>query len=196
MSEQPAWTLLSTHGHVLLAVARDPDALVRDIAAEVGITTRATLTVLSDLEVRLEETGGTVTLADIPSIEADPVHMRQLLQNLIGNALKFARPETPPVVNVTAEIVQSRDPEGQATLRLSIADNGIGIEPRHHERIFGIFERLHGRGKYEGTGVGLAVCRKIVEQHRGYIKVASVPGEGTTFTIFLPVRQLERNQRT
>lgn len=153
-------------------------------------------TVLSDLEVRLEETGGTVNLGDLPTIEADPIHMRQLFQNLIGNALKFARPEVPPVVNVTGEVVQAEDGEGQPMVRLKIADNGIGIEPRHYERIFGIFERLHGRGKYEGTGVGLAVCRKIVEHHHGTIEVSSVVGEGSTFTILLPMKQPERSQQT
>lgn len=154
-------------------------------------------TVLSDLEVRIEETGGKVHFGALPVLEADPVHMRQLLQNMIGNALKFARTDVPPVVNITAEVVPStlEDIPG-SMVRLTIADNGIGIEPRYHDRIFGIFERLHGRGKYEGTGVGLAVCRKIVEQHNGSIGLSSVPGEGTTFTILLPVTQAERNQHS
>ena len=153
--------------------------------------------VLSDLEVRLEETGGKVNLGELPTIEADPVHMRQLLQNLIGNALKFARPEASPVVTVTAEVVPTpgHEAEGATSMRLAVADNGIGIEPRYHERIFGIFERRHGRGKYEGTGVGLAVCRKIVEQHHGSIQVSSVVGEGTTFTIMLPTKQPERSEQ-
>jgi PAS domain S-box-containing protein len=148
--------------------------------------------VLSDLEVRIEETGGKVHLGELPNVDADPVHMRQLLQNLIGNALKFSRPDTPPVVHITGDMV---DVDGAPTLRLVVADNGIGIDAKYHERIFGIFERLHGRGRYEGTGIGLAVCRKIVEQHHGSIQVSSVVGEGTTFTILLPIQQPERSQK-
>lgn len=161
--------------------------------ARVNLSKIAT-SVLSDLEVRIEETGGKVDIGELPVIDADPVHMRQLLQNLIGNALKFTRPETPPRVTITAEVVHmpTRDADNPATLRLTVADNGIGIEPRHHDRIFGIFERLHSRGKYEGTGVGLAVCRKIVEQHAGSITLTSVIDQGTTFTILLPMKQPDR----
>jgi PAS domain S-box-containing protein len=155
--------------------------------------TKVARSVLSDLEVRVEETGGQVNLGELPMIDADPIHMRQLLQNLIGNALKFSRPGVAPVVDITGDVVPG--PDGPM-LRLVVADNGIGIEPRHHDRIFGIFERLHGRGKYEGTGVGLAVCRKIVEQHHGSITVTSVIDEGTKFTILLPMKQPERSQRT
>ncbi len=156
--------------------------------------TKVARSVLSDLEVRIEETGGTVNLGALPAIDADPVHMRQLLQNMIGNALKFTRPGVAPVVDISAEVVPQ--PEGDAVLRLVIADNGIGIEPRYHDRIFGIFERLHGRGKYEGTGVGLAVCHKIAQQHRGSIQVTSAVDQGTTFTISLPMSHLERTPRT
>jgi PAS domain S-box-containing protein len=153
--------------------------------------------VLTDLEVRIEETGGKVELGDLPTIDADPVHMRQLLQNMIGNALKFTRPEVPPVVTISAEVVDmpERDADNPATCRLTISDNGIGIEARHQDRIFGIFERLHSRAKYEGTGVGLAVCRKIVEQHSGSIALTSVVGQGTTFTILLPMNQPERGPK-
>jgi PAS domain S-box-containing protein len=152
--------------------------------------------VLSDLEIRIEETGGKVIVGELPTLDADPVHMRQLLQNMIGNALKFARPEVPPEVTIRAEVVEmpERDPGDPETLRLTISDNGIGIDPRHHERIFGIFERLHSRAKYEGTGVGLAVCRKIVEQHSGSITIASAVDQGTTFTILLPMKQATKGR--
>jgi PAS domain S-box-containing protein len=146
--------------------------------------------VLADLEFRIEETRGTVDIGALPTIEADPVHMRQLLQNLVANALKFHRPQVPPVVTITADVVRVDGPATEpAMCRLMVADNGIGIESKYHERIFSIFERLHNRGAYEGTGVGLAVCRKIVEQHNGRIDVCSTPGEGTTFTILLPSAQ-------
>jgi signal transduction histidine kinase len=99
-------------------------------------------------------------------------------------------------VTIRAEVVEmpERDPGDPETLRLTISDNGIGIDPRHHERIFGIFERLHSRAKYEGTGVGLAVCRKIVEQHSGSITIASAVDQGTTFTILLPMKQATKGR--
>ena len=161
-------------------------------SARVNLT-KVARNVLSDLEVRIEETGGTVRLGELPTIEADALHMRQLLQNLVGNALKFARPDVPPVVSIRGEVVAG--PDGADLCRLTVSDNGIGIDPKYHDRIFGIFERLHGRGKYEGTGVGLAVCRKIVEQHHGSIEVGSVVDQGTSFTIVLPVRPPERATR-
>jgi PAS domain S-box-containing protein len=144
--------------------------------------------VLSDLEVRIEENDAKVEYGEIPLIEADPVHMRQLFQNLISNALKFRRPDQPPVVKISAQTVAV---EGKRApmLRLTFSDNGIGIEPRYHDRIFGIFERLHSRGKYEGTGVGLAVCRKICDQHGGSIRVEASPEGGSAFIAELPTRQ-------
>jgi PAS domain S-box-containing protein len=143
--------------------------------------------VISDLEVRIEETGGSVELDALPTIEADQVHMRQLFQNLVANALKFHRPGVPPVVTITASLVPAEGPATEPPpCRIVIADNGIGIERKYHERIFSIFERLHSRGEYEGTGIGLAVCRKIVEQHGGKIDIDSTVGQGTTFSILLP----------
>jgi signal transduction histidine kinase len=108
----------------------------------------------------------------------DPVQLTQLFQNLIHNAIKFRR-EPPPQIEIWAE------PEG-GMWRISIRDNGIGIEKRYHDRIFQMFQRLHERGKYEGNGIGLATARKIVERHGGTIGVASTPGEGSTFFFTLP----------
>lgn len=144
--------------------------------------------VLSDLEVRIEETESKVEFGELPLIEADPVHMRQLFQNLISNAIKFRRPEQASVVKISAESLPA-EAGRPARVRLAFSDNGIGIDPKYHERIFGIFERLHSRGKYEGTGVGLAVCRKICEQHGGSIQVESGPDRGSTFIAELPARQ-------
>lgn len=139
--------------------------------------------VVSDLEILIQQSGGRVELGPMPTIQADPLQMRQLFQNLIGNALKFHREGVPPVVRVAAEIVK----EGAGTvIRLTVADNGIGFDPRYASKVFGLFERLEPERAYEGTGIGLALCRKIVEQHGGTISVASTPGEGTTFTIDLP----------
>jgi PAS domain S-box-containing protein len=142
--------------------------------------------VLSDLEVRITQTGGAVDVGPLPTIDADPLQMRQLLQNLIANALKFHRAGVPPVVTVRGEVQQTG---GRPTCRLTISDNGIGFDEKYLDRIFQVFQRLHGRYEYEGTGVGLAICRKIVERHGGEITATSVPDQGATFIITLPVHQ-------
>jgi light-regulated signal transduction histidine kinase (bacteriophytochrome) len=136
---------------------------------------------VSDLEIRIEQSGGRIEVGDLPTIEADHTQIRQLLENLIGNALKFHREGVTPMVKVTSQIL-----EGQIC-RIAVEDNGIGFNEAHLERIFQPFQRLHGRGEYEGSGIGLAICRKIVERHGGSITARSVPGEGTTFTVELPI---------
>lgn len=140
--------------------------------------------VLADLETRLEETGGEVERSALPRLEADPTQMRQLFQNLLSNALKFHHPGRPPRIQITAE-----EEPGGALCRINITDNGIGFDEKYRERIFGVFQRLHGRGHYEGSGVGLAICRKIIERHGGSISATSVPGLGSTFVVTLPLRQ-------
>ena len=146
--------------------------------------------VLSDLEERVHRMGGRVELGELPSIEADPLQMRQLLQNLIGNGLKFARAETPPVVKVECRMLE-QDAESEEIPRceISVRDNGIGFEEVYLDRIFELFQRLHGRQEYEGTGMGLAICRKIVERHGGTITARSAPERGATFLVTLPLRQ-------
>lgn len=129
--------------------------------------------VASDLSARIADAGATVTWDGLPRVVADEDQLGQLLQNLIGNALKF-RGETAPEVRVSAEAVDG-------AWSFAVSDNGIGIEPEYAEQIFEIFQRLHGRGSYDGTGIGLAVCRKIVQRHGGRIWVDSRPGEGATF---------------
>jgi signal transduction histidine kinase len=143
--------------------------------------------VVADLEVRLSQSQGTVRVGNLPEIDADPTQMRQLFQNLIGNALKFHRPDVPAVVNITSEFLTAS--QGEPQCRISIADNGIGFEEAYLDRIFQLFQRLHGRNEYDGTGIGLAICRKVVERHRGTITARSKPGEGSTFIITLPTRQ-------
>jgi len=151
--------------------------------------------VVADLEAQIVRTGGRVDLGDLPTIEADPLQMRQLLQNVIGNALKFCRPEQPPVVKIRNHLVADAEPRlaastpGDSYCRISVEDNGIGFDEKYLDRIFAVFQRLHGRGAYEGTGIGLAVCRRIVERHGGSITATSTPGQGTTFIISLPVNQ-------
>jgi len=151
--------------------------------------------VLSDLEIRIQESGGRVEVGDLPVIEADALQMRQLMQNLISNALKFRKPEEPPVVKVESRFINSANGSGDRRpavgrlCELIVQDNGIGFDQKFADRIFGIFQRLHGRGAYEGTGIGLALCRKIAERHGGSIEAKSAPGEGATFLVTLSVKQ-------
>lgn len=140
--------------------------------------------VVSDLEARLQQSGGFVEIAELPLIEADPVQMRQLFQNLIGNSLKFRKPGEPALVRVAGRVL-SGSPD---LCELTVSDNGIGFEQEYAERIFQLFERLHGRSDYEGTGMGLAICRKIVERHGGRILAHGTPGQGATFLVRLPLR--------
>jgi light-regulated signal transduction histidine kinase (bacteriophytochrome) len=138
--------------------------------------------VIGDLDLAIQESGASVSLGDLPTIEADDVQMRQLLQNLIANALKFRRPEVEPEIAIDAEVS-----DGHMTL--TVSDNGIGFDPQYSTRIFRAFERLHGRAAYPGTGIGLALCRKIVERHSGTITAESRVGFGATFTVTMPIEQ-------
>jgi len=150
--------------------------------------------VVSDLETRIEETGGSVEIGDLPVIEADEMQMRQLLQNLIANALKFRKADVPPHVAISAETIAARPPENghfpsEEMVKIYVRDNGIGFDEKYLDRIFTPFQRLHGRNEYEGTGIGLAVCRKIVERHGGTLTAESSTGNGSTFIASLPSSQ-------
>jgi PAS domain S-box-containing protein len=142
---------------------------------------------IADLEVRIEKTAARVEVGDLPTLEADPTQMRQLMLNLIGNALKFQPPDAHPLVKVNGRTVTSIS--GEQYCELTVQDNGIGFEQQYAEKIFVVFQRLHGRGEYEGTGVGLAVCRRITDRHQGTIIAKGVPGQGATFTVTLPIHQ-------
>jgi PAS domain S-box-containing protein len=144
--------------------------------------------VIGDLEERIRKENGQVVVGPLPVIEADPTQMQRLLQNLIGNALKYHKDDIPPVVRITAKIHPVKNQPG-AVLTLTVEDNGIGFDEQYAERIFQPFQRLHGRGEYEGTGMGLAICQKIVDRHYGKISVHSKPGEGSIFMVSLPLRQ-------
>ncbi len=151
-------------------------------------------TVVSDMEVRVQQLRGQVQIDQLPTIEADPMQVSQLLQNLIGNALKFHREGEPPIVKVWSKLLQKEEDEVQKDrlnlqfCQIWVEDNGIGFNEKYLDRIFEPFQRLHERGKYEGTGMGLAICQKIVERHRGEITARSTPGQGTTFIVTLPVQ--------
>jgi signal transduction histidine kinase len=149
----------------------------------------------ADLEVRLAETGGSIEVEEAPHVEADPAQLRQLLLNLFGNALKFHQPGVPPRVRVRVRRLLDPGSEAPARVELAVSDNGIGIEEKYLDRIFRPFERLHTRQAYEGTGMGLAICRRIVERHGGTLAVRSVPGEGSTFIFTLPAATRKEGPR-
>lgn len=144
--------------------------------------------VRSDLETRIEDVAGRVEIDDLPTIDADSTQMRQIFQNLIGNALKFHREDEPPVVCVESAL---HEQNGEEMCELRISDNGIGFKEKYLDRIFTVFQRLHARDEFPGTGMGLALCRKIVERHNGQITAESKPGEGSTFIITLPVHHTD-----
>jgi signal transduction histidine kinase len=127
-----------------------------------------------------------VEVGDLPTIHADALQMRQLLQNLIGNALKFHQKGKPPVVRVFAEAAGCA-PNDAGMFRLIVEDNGIGFDEKYLDRIFAVFQRLHGRAEFEGTGIGLAICRKIAQRHGGDITAVSAPGRGSSFLVTLPL---------
>jgi PAS domain S-box-containing protein len=163
--------------------------------------------ILSDLEVKIEETNAKIILEDLPKLEMDDTQMRQLFQNLIGNALKFSKSGTKPVIKIWGEINKNYDSSFKKVIfdelittdakipagycRIHVEDNGIGFDEKYLDRIFTVFQRLHGRGEYEGSGVGLAVCRKIVERHNGNLSAKSQINNGTRFTITLPLTQTD-----
>ncbi len=142
-------------------------------------------TACSNLAVSIRESSAEITTGPLPRIVADPVLLTQVFQNLIGNAIKFRKPDHPPRIRVAAEHTAVKPNDGCV---FSVRDDGIGIEPRHMERIFGIFERLHSGDQYEGSGVGLAIVRRILERHGGHIWVESTPGEGSTFRFLIPAK--------
>lgn len=161
----------------------------RQMFASVDLN-NVTNAVLSDLEIRIEQLGATVNVGSLPTIEADAVQLTQLIQNLVGNSLKFHKPNESPVVTVSSKVLLE-----EGICELTIADNGIGFDEKYLDRIFQVFQRLHGRTEYEGTGVGLAVCRRIVERHGGTITAHSIQGEGAQFVVTLPIEQIKESNK-
>ena len=151
--------------------------------------------VLSDLEVMIEQSRARIEVSGLPTISADPVQMRQLFQNLIANAIKFHKPGEVPEVSLAGRIFQVQEhlipgaEPGDSVCQIHVDDNGIGFEEKFAEQIFVVFQRLHSREEYEGTGIGLAVCRKITDRHGGTIVAKSSEGHGASFIVTLPVNQ-------
>jgi light-regulated signal transduction histidine kinase (bacteriophytochrome) len=142
--------------------------------------------ILMDWQEKLTSAGATVEVGRLPSVLAEPAHMRQLLQNLLDNALKFRSGTRPLVIRISAR--QEDD-----VAHFSVSDNGIGLEAQYKDRVFRVFQRLHPTNRYSGTGIGLAICKKIVEGYGGRIWVESQPGQGSVFHFTLPTPTDETN---
>jgi PAS domain S-box-containing protein len=141
--------------------------------------------VISDLESQIGQTRGKVLVDPLPTIDADPAQMLRLLQNLVSNAIKFHKPDQPPLVRISVESLPGQ------MVSLMVEDNGIGFEMQYFDRILEPFQRLNGRSEFEGTGMGLAICKRIIERHHGKIEARSEPGAGTKFIVTLPLKQKE-----
>ncbi len=139
--------------------------------------------VLNDLEDRIGQTGGRIEVGSLPTLEADPFQLRQLFQNLVINSLKFCEKGHSPVVQIRGVQLQN------GSWTIMVADQGIGFDEKYADRVLKPFERLNPKGDYEGTGMGLAICRKIVSRHRGKIRIQSRVGKGTTVSVTLPEKQ-------
>jgi signal transduction histidine kinase len=162
--------------HDLLQVSKYSSMALRSEAVDLATVLTE---VRQDLSTRIEETGATIEAELLPVVQGDPTQLRQLVQNLLGNALKFQHPDRPLQVRISAR-------RQGLMWRVEVSDNGIGIEPRHREVVFKMFQRLHARAAYGGTGIGLALCKRVVERHGGAIGVADTPGPGSTFWCTLP----------
>ncbi|MFL5740530.1 MAG: sensor histidine kinase, partial [Flavisolibacter sp.] len=137
--------------------------------------------VLTDMEVEIEKTSAQIQVGPLPKVWAIASQMRQVFQNLISNAIKFRKPDTVPVIQIF------NDAQKKEVYRIVLQDNGIGFDPKYAEEIFMVFKRLHSYHEFEGSGVGLSICKKIVERHNGSIRAESRPGMGSRFLLDLPL---------
>lgn len=188
------------------AAARRMSALIKDLLDYSQLTTHEQPTglvnlsvvlqrVLADLEIVIEQTGAVVDVADLPTLEGDDSQLGQLFQNLLSNALKFGRTDVPPHIQIRCRAIGAEQlPASVVPTRLApryyqidVVDNGIGFEQQYAQRIFQVFQRLHGKNQYAGTGIGLAICERVVAKHGGVITAHSQPGQGATFSVCLPV---------
>jgi signal transduction histidine kinase len=151
--------------------------------------------VINDLQTLIQENKASINIGNLPQrIQGHDVQLRQLFQNLIANAIKFHKKNVPPVIDIQSEKVKGdkiNAPEGRIKLehtyhKITVTDNGIGFDEKYTEKIFAVFQRLHGKNEYQGTGIGLSICKKITENHKGFITAKSKEGQGATFIIYLP----------
>jgi light-regulated signal transduction histidine kinase (bacteriophytochrome) len=180
---------------IIIGSAKRMDELIQDVLSLSTVTHEAidfrnvdlnvvVHGVVSDLKWTTQATGAQLHIDRLPTIEADEMQMRQLFQNLIGNALKYQRPDATPVVAVQSQMLP-----GGESCQITVQDNGVGFDPAQADRIFQPFQRLHSRSEFEGSGIGLAICAKVVHRYGGTITAQSTLGEGSTFKITLPIRQ-------
>lgn len=160
----------------------------KDVAKSVNLNT-VLGEVLDDLELIITETGAKIESVPLPKISGSKVQMRQLFSNLFANAIKYHKDGVAPIIKITTSVVDGPDAFSldQKFYKIAIEDNGIGMELTHLTKIFTIFQRLHMRNEYSGNGIGLAICKKIMENHQGKIDVESTPGKGSTFNLYFPV---------
>ena len=187
----------------MLNAAERMSMLISDLLSFSRVTTRGkdfeetdlneiVRSVLEDLEITIEESQANIEIDTLPVMKADASQMNQLFLNLLSNALKFTKPDQPPHITLRYEAIDDNEAEtlhllpGLSWFKLTLQDNGIGFEQTFAEKIFAPFQRLHGRSEYKGTGIGLAVCRRIIERHNGTIEAFSEPGQGAKFELFLP----------
>jgi signal transduction histidine kinase len=155
--------------------------------------------VKDELELRLDEAQATLVIETLPKLDVIPQQIKQLLTNLISNALKFRKPDHPLIVNFDAALLTQADKENHRLssrmeyYEIKVRDNGVGFDASVAEKMFQMFQRFHNKSSYPGAGIGLAICRKITDKHRGVITAHSVVGNGATFSVVLPVRQLKEN---
>lgn len=153
--------------------------------------------IIADMELLIQEKKAVIQVDPIPGLEANPGQMRQVFQNILGNALKFSKDEVAPAIHISAELVEEKkidsrpSPKG-SYCRIQIVDNGIGFDEIYLNRIFSIFQRLHNQEKYAGTGIGLAIVKKIIEKHNGLVTAESTEGSGSRFIIILPLQQAQK----
>src|SRR5690554_214612 len=206
-SDQINQKTVVSHIHRMQSAAERMQELIEDllsysrISRQFDISEKIDLqdvveTVLGDLEIAIKESNANIQIESLPnSILADAIQMRQLFQNLISNAIKFKKPEVDPVITIKSELVKAETlpfdelaiDHSQMYWKITVADNGIGFDEKYTDKIFAVFQRLHGRSTYEGTGIGLSICKKICENHKGGITAESSEGNGATFIVFLPI---------
>lgn len=151
--------------------------------------------VVIDLELVISESDAQISVEHLPTVLGDPTQLRQLLQNLLSNAVKFRRPDLAPMIQISGQLLGANHlPIGVKPSRqtksyhlIEVKDNGLGFDPQYTDRIFQVFQRLHTKKEYAGTGIGLAICQKVVDNHGGVITASSEPGQGSTFSIYLPI---------
>jgi hypothetical protein len=144
---------------------------------------------MAELEIEIENTHAQITISNMPMVYVIPSLMRQLFYNLLNNAIKFRKQTEEPVININADVINTGTTNNKMFYKVTVTDNGIGFDPKYAEDIFVVFKRLHSYHEFEGSGVGLSICKKIIEKHHGIISAESIPGTGSSFVIGLPETQ-------